>query len=429
MFRTVLGGAEREAGMSASDTARSQATLRPAEGLSPAGRAPARRFYLDHNATSPLRPEARAVLLDLLDAPGNASSVHAEGRAARARLEAARSAVARLVGAPSRGVVFTSGATEAAALALSPALERDGRACRCDVLLVSAVEHPAVLRGHRFPADAVEVLPVDGAGRLDLCALDDALARHSAAGRRVLLALMAANNETGVVQPVAEAAVRVRAHDGVVFCDAVQAAGRMALDIGALGVDFLALSGHKLGGPQGAGALVAAGADHRPAPLLAGGGQERGLRAGTQNVAAIAGFGAAAAAAGASLAVEAARLVSLRDALEREVLARVAGAQVIAAEAERLPNTAMLSFAGLRAETLVIALDLAHVSVSAGAACSSGKVGASHVLAAMGLPAARAEGAIRLSLGWASTQEDVDQAVAALERVVPQLRGRASRAA
>lgn len=415
--------------MSASDAARSQATHRPAEGTSPAGRASARRFYLDHNATSPLRPEARAALLELVEAPGNPSSVHAEGRAARARLEAARTAVARLAGAPARGVVFTSGATEAAALALAPAVEREGRACRCDVLLVSAVEHPAVLRGHRFAAGAVEVLPVDGLGRLDLCALDAALQRHSAAGRRVLLALMAANNETGVIQPVAAAAAQVHAHDGVVFCDAVQAAGRMALDIGALGVDFLALSAHKLGGPQGAGALLAAGPDHRPAPLLAGGGQERGVRAGTQNVAAIAGFGAAAAAAGAGLAAESARLAALRDALEREVLASVAGAEVIAAGAERLPNTAMLSFAGLRAETLVIALDLAHVSISAGAACSSGKVGASHVLAAMGLPAVQAEGAVRLSLGWASTQEDVNAAVAALQRVVPQLRGRASRAA
>lgn len=415
--------------MSAGGTLGSQGTFRPAEGVSPAGRDAARRCYLDHNATSPLRPEARAAVLDLLDAPGNASSVHAEGRAARARLEAARAAVGRLVGAPSRGVVFTSGATEAAALALTPALERDGRPVRCDVLLASAVEHPAVLRGHRFAADKVEILPVDSAGRLDLAALDAALARHAAAGRRVLLALMAANNETGVVQPVAEAAARVRAHEGVVFCDAVQAAGRVALDMTALGIDFLALSAHKLGGPQGAGALVCASADHRPAPLVAGGGQERGLRAGTQNVAAIAGFGAAAAAAGADLAAEAVRLAALRDGLERAVLARVADAEVIAGGAERLPNTAMVSFAGLRAETLVIALDLAHVSVSAGSACSSGKVGASHVLAAMGLPAAVAEGAIRLSLGWSSTQEDVDQAVAALERVVPQLRGRASRAA
>ncbi|MFG1344739.1 cysteine desulfurase family protein [Xanthobacter autotrophicus DSM 431] len=397
-------------------------------GLSPA-RAPVRRCYLDHNATSPLRPEARAALLDALDAGGNASSVHAEGRAARARMEAARAEVARLVGAAPRGVVFTSGATEAAALALHPAAEIDGRAKPCDILLVSAVEHPAVLRGHRFAADAVEVLPVDGDGRLDLSALEGALARHAAAGRRAMLALMVANNETGVVQPVAEAAQLVHGADGIVFCDAVQAAGRMPLDMTALGVDFLAVSAHKLGGPPGAGALVAAGPDHRVRPLIAGGGQERNRRAGTENGPAIAGFGAAAAAVRAALEGEAARLAALRDLLERQVVATVEGAQVIAPGASRLPNTSVMTFPGLRAETLVIALDLAHISVSAGSACSSGKVGASHVLAAMGLPEDRAAGAIRLSFGWCSTAQDVEEAVVALQKVVPQLRSRAARAA
>lgn len=387
------------------------------------------RVYLDHNATSPLRPEARTALLSALDAGGNASSVHAEGRAARARTEAARAQVARLVGAPPRGVVFTSGATEAASLALHPAVEIGGRPCPCDVLLVSAVEHPAVLRGHRFPHGAVETLPVDGEGRLDLGALERALERHGTAGRRVMLALMAANNETGVVQPVADAAALVRNAGGVSFCDAVQAAGRMRLDMARLGVDFLALSAHKMGGPQGAGALVAAGPDHRVRPLLAGGGQERGRRAGTENGPAIAGFGAAARAAADSAAAEGLRLAVLRDTLEREVLAHVSGAEVVGGKADRLPNTSMLTFPGLRAETLVIALDLAHVSISAGSACSSGKVGASHVLAAMGLPADAAAGAVRLSLGWTSTREDVEQAVAALARVVPQLRSRPSRAA
>ncbi|MDI4666693.1 cysteine desulfurase [Xanthobacter autotrophicus] len=389
----------------------------------------ARRTYLDHNATSPLKSEARAAMLAALDLVGNASSVHADGRAARARLEAARTEVAQLAGAASRGVVFTSGATEAAALALHPEVEMAGRPKPCHVLLVSAVEHPAVLRGHRFPAEAVEVLPVDGAGRLDLSALEEALARHAAAGRRALLALMAANNETGVVQPVAEAARLVKARDGVVFCDGVQAAGRLPLDMAALGVDFLSLSAHKMGGPQGVGALVAAGPDDRVPALMAGGGQERSRRAGTENVPAIAGFGAAARAARADLAGEAPRLAVLRDALEREVLASVPDCEVVAGEAERLPNTSMLTFAGLRAETLVIALDLAHVSVSAGSACSSGKVGASHVLAAMGVPAERAAGAIRLSLGWSSTAQDVDEAVAALQKVAAHLRSRAVRAA
>lgn len=388
-----------------------------------------RHAYLDHNATSPLRPEARAALLAALDAGGNASSVHAEGRAARARIEAARAAIAALAGAPVRGVVFTSGATEAAALALHPTVEIAGRAKPCDVLLASAVEHPAVLKGHRFPSDALEILPVDREGRLDLAALAEALDRHRAAGRRAVLAVMAANNETGVLQPVAEAARLVHEADGIVFCDAVQAAGRIPLDMAALGADFLALSAHKVGGPPGVGALVAAGQDHRTAPLLSGGGQERNRRAGTENGPAIVGFGAAANAVRAALLQEVERLAGLRDPLERAVLEGVPGARVVGAGADRLPNTTMVTFAGLRAETLVIALDLAHVSISAGSACSSGKVGASQVLLAMGLPEDEAAGAIRLSLGWSSTIEDVDAAVEALKKAVPQLRSRASRAA
>ncbi|MFG1429579.1 cysteine desulfurase family protein [Xanthobacter sp. V2C-8] len=383
------------------------------------------RVYLDHNATSPLRPEARAAMLALLDAPGNASSVHSEGRSARAELERARGAVAALVGGPARGVVFTSGATEAISLVLHPEVEIGGRPHRCDVLLASAVEHPAVLKGHRFPA--VERVPVDVAGRIDLDALEARLRHHRDAGRRAMVALMAANNETGVLQPLAQAAQLVHAHDGVVFCDAVQAAGRVPLHMGELDLDFVAVSAHKIGGPQGAGALVAGRDDTRVAPLVAGGGQERNRRAGTENVAAIAGFGAAAAVA--ARREDAARLAAARARLEGEVLARIPGASVVGAAVERLPNTALVAFSGLRAETLVIALDLAHISVSAGSACSSGKVGPSHVLEAMGLDAERAAGAIRLSLGWSSGEEDVDRAVAALQKVVPQVRGRSSRAA
>ncbi|MFG1402744.1 cysteine desulfurase family protein [Xanthobacter sediminis] len=383
------------------------------------------RVYLDHNATSPLRPEARAAMLALLDAPGNASSVHSEGRSARAELERARGAVATLVGGPARGVVFTSGATEAISLALHPDVEIGGRPHRCDVLLASAVEHPAVLKGHRFPV--AERVPVDVAGRIDLDALEARLRHHRDAGRRAMVALMAANNETGVLQPLAQAAQLVHAYDGVVFCDAVQAAGRVPLHMGDLDLDLVAVSAHKIGGPQGAGALVAGRDDTRVAPLVAGGGQERNRRAGTENVAAIAGFGAAAAVA--ALREDAARLAAARRRLEGEVLARIPGASVVGAAVERLPNTALVAFSGLRAETLVIALDLAHISVSAGSACSSGKVGPSHVLEAMGLDAERAAGAIRLSLGWSSGEEDVDRAVEALQKVVPQVRGRASRAA
>ena len=388
------------------------------------------RVHLDHNATSPLRPQARDAMIAALTEGGNASSVHASGRAARARLEAARAQVAALVGAPARGVTFTSGATEANALALHPAWDIAGKPVTCDVLLVSAVEHAAVLNGHRFPAEAVDILPVDCEGRLDLAVLSARLDAHTAAGRRALVSLMLANNETGVIQPVAEAARLAHAHGAVVHCDAVQGGGRLDLNMATLGVDLLSLSAHKLGGPQGAGALVAASADTRArVPLLTGGGQERGQRGGTQNVPALAGFGAAAACALANLAQEPTRLAHLRDALEQEIVAALPDATVVGAGAERLANTTCVAFAGLKAETLVIALDLSHVMVSAGSACSSGKVGPSHVLSAMGLESELASGAIRLSLGWSSTQQDVDTALAALRRAVPQVRSRSLRAA
>ncbi|TCT03218.1 cysteine desulfurase family protein [Aquabacter spiritensis] len=391
---------------------------------------PARRVFLDHNATTPLRPAARAAMLDVLAASGNASSVHADGRAARGVVEAARTAVARLVGAPSAAIVFTSGATEANALVLHPDLEIAGQNQACDVLVTSAVEHPSVLRGHRFPIAQVESIPVDADGRLVLDALEQVLAGHAAAGRRALVSLMLANNETGVIQPVTAASALAHAHGAVMHCDAVQAPGRMSLDMATLGVDFLTISSHKIGGPQGAGALVAAHPHSRPrVPLIAGGGQERGLRAGTENVAAIAGFGAAAVICAAQGGEEAGRLRGLRDRLEKEIVERFQGSQVAGAGVERLPNTTSVIFAGLKAETLVIALDLAHVSVSAGSACSSGKVGPSHVLAAMGVGDAAAGGAIRLSLGWSSCDEDVDVAIAALGRVVPRLLNRPVRAA
>ncbi len=390
----------------------------------------AARIHLDHNATSPLRPEARDALVEAYLAGGNPSSVHADGRAARGRLEAARGQVARLAGAPARGVIFTSGATEANTLALHPAWEIAGRPSDCDVLLTSAVEHAAVLNGHRFAPSAVEILPVDAWGRLDLAVLFMRLEAHAQAGRRAMVSLMLANNETGVIQPVAEAARMAHAHGAVVHCDAVQGAGRLDLDMARLDVDLMSLSAHKLGGPQGAGALVAASADSRPrVPLLAGGGQERGSRGGTQNVPAIAGFGAAAVRARAEQADEAVRLAHLRDGLEQEIVAALPDTVVVGAGAQRLANTTCIAFQGLKAETLVIALDLSHVMVSAGSACSSGKVGASHVLSAMGLDSDLASGAIRLSLGWSSTQQDVDMALAALRRVVPQVRSRSLRAA
>jgi len=358
-----------------------------------------RRCYLDHNATAPLRPGARARMLDALELGGNPSSVHREGRAARALVETARTEVAALAGVEPRNIVFTASGTEAANLALTPAIMVPGRAAP-QRLIVSAGEHPCVLAGHRFVAENVAVAPLDADGRVDLGWLANALVD----GPPAMLALQAANNETGIIQPVAEAARLVHAADGVVVCDAVQRAGRLPLD--RLGADILILSAHKLGGPTGAGALAAASRDLHVAPLLRGGGQERGVRAGTENVAAIAGFGAACVEAAAAMGGEAERLTRLREGLRAAVLA-VAPDAVIFGQGERLPNTLSFAAPGLSAETLLIALDLDGVAVSSGSACSSGKVARSHVLKAMGVSDEVAAGAIRLSLGWASGEADV----------------------
>lgn len=379
------------------------------------------RTYLDHNATSPVRPEARAVLLDALDATGNGSSVHGEGRATRSTIDTARRRVAALVGADPRGVIFTAGGTEADTLGLTPDYQRGEEALAFDVLLVSAVEHAAVLRGHRFPADRVEVLPVDARGRVLLDALDAALERHAGEGRRTLVSVMLANNETGVVQPVAEVARRAHAHGALVHTDAVQVAGRMPVSISDLGVDLMSVSAHKLGGAPGAGALIAADPDLRPAPVFAGGGQERGRRAGSENVPAIAAFGAAAERAAACAEADAMRIHALRERLESALRCEFPELVLLVGDVDRLPNTSCLALPGVPAETVVIALDLAGVAASAGAACSSGKVAASHVLEAMGVPERIARSAIRLSFGWSSGEEDVDRAIGVFRRVVPGL--------
>lgn len=361
------------------------------------------RAYLDHNATSPLRAPARAKLLEALDAGGNPSSVHAEGRAARALVETAREKVAALIGGGARNVVFTSGATEALNLALAPHWRGpQGAPAR---LLLSATEHVAALDGHGFGA-AAEFLPVDGDGLLDLAALDAALAR---ADGRVLLCLQAANNETGVLQPVAEAAEKVHAAGGLVVCDAVQAVGRIPCSFATTGADMLVVSSHKIGGPQGAGAFVLRDAAlHCDRGLIRGGGQERGLRAGTENVAAIAGFGAAAEeAAAAQTSGEAARLSELRARLEEELLGLAPGAAIFGAGAPRLPNTCAFAIPGLTAETALMAFDLEGIALSSGSACSSGKVKRSHVLGAMGVSDDLARSALRVSLGWSVTFQDV----------------------
>jgi cysteine desulfurase len=364
------------------------------------------RAYLDHNATTPLRPAAREAMLAGLTLSGNASSVHAEGRAARARIEAAREEIAGFVKTVPKNVTFTSGATEALNLALTPQVEVNGNSAPFEILLIAGGEHAAVIAGHRFPKEAVEILPLTVDGLLDLAVLDAALVRH--AGRHVMLALQAANNVTGVIQPVAAAAERVHAAGGMLVCDAAQAAGRIACDFAALGTDALAISAHKFGGPQGVGALCfAAGRHHIRDAMLRGGGQERGLRAGTENVAAILGFAAAAKAAEAEIGSTTQRLIDLRDQLESDVLAIAPDAVFFGAGAPRLANTSNFAVPGVEAQVLLMSLDLEGVAVSSGSACSSGKVKRSHVLEAMGVPSAVAQGAIRVSLGWSSRTEDL----------------------
>lgn len=381
------------------------------------------RHYLDYNASAPLRPVAREAVLRALDGPGNASSIHAEGRAARALIEDARRHVAELVGADPRGIVFTAGATEAANLSLTPDLAIPGRArpMRC---LALATEHACVLFGHRF--DGLELIPVDGRGLADLAALEHML---QVAEKPCLVALQAANGETGVVQPVAEAARLVRAHGGVLVCDAVQAAGRIDIGPRTLGADALVLSSHKIGGPKGAGALVFADPDATiDLPLLRGGGQERRLRAGTEDVAAIAGFGAAAREVAAKGSEEARHVAALRDGWERALSDVTPQAIVFGAGAPRLPNTSCFAVPGLKANTLLMALDLAGVAVSAGSACSSGKIARSHVLDAMGAAPHMGDGAIRASFGWGSDAADMAALRDALAMVIARRRpsGRAA---
>ena len=377
------------------------------------------RIYLDWNATAPLRPQARAAALAALDSSGNPSSVHAEGRAARRLIEEAREQVAALVAAEPRNVVFTSGGTEANMLALTPASGPDGKAP--DRLLISALEHPSVLAGGRFAAAAVQRVPATGDGRIDLAALADALAALE--GRRALVSLMLANNETGVVQPVSEAARLTHEAGGVLHVDAVQAAGRIPCDINAIGADLLTLSGHKIGALKGVGAVVRRDAAVPfPAPLIRGGGQERGARAGTENVAGIAAFGVAAAAALVDLGAEAGDMRALRDRFEAGLRSASPDIVVFGAAAERLPNTTLFALNGMKAETAVIAFDLEGVAVSSGAACSSGKVQPSHVLAAMGVPPQLARAAVRVSLGPTTTQSEIDRTIQAWIRISSVLR-------
>lgn len=369
------------------------------------------RVYLDWNATTPLRSEARAAMVAAYDLVGNPSSVHAEGREARRLVEEARSTLASAVGALPRNVVFTSAGTEANALALSPGL-RGPSGGPVERLLVSAVEHASVLAGGRFPADKVGHIRVTRAGVVDL----DHLKALLKDGPPTLVSIMAANNETGALQPVAEAARIVHDAGGLLHVDAIQALGKIAFNINAVGADLATFSAHKIGGPKGIGALVVAEGVSGVEPLLRGGGQELNRRAGTENVAGIAGFGAAVRAALQALPEDAKRMATLRDHLENGIRA-IAGATIFSDNTERLPNTILFTAPGLKAETAVIGFDLEGIAVSSGSACSSGKVQSSHVLSAMGFDPAVAQGAVRLSLGWSTEPDDINRALEAWRKL------------
>ncbi len=378
------------------------------------------RIYFDANAGAPLLDAAREAMLSVAACVGNPSSVHAEGRWARAEIETARSEIAALAGAGPDQVIFTSGATEAAITALTPHLLSGNKSIAASHLYVGATEHPCVLFGGRFETGDLTILPVDQDGVIDLAAFERALSEHDPATGRPFVALMLANNETGVVHPVAEAAAIARQYDAVVFCDAVQAAGRIALDIKALGVDMMALSAHKMGGPQGVGALILATEALRPEPLLTGGGQEKYRRAGTENAAAIAGFGVAAKAARHHLE-QVGGTEELRRRLESGIRRVAPDAAIFGATVKRLANTVLFAVPGVDAETAVIAFDLEGISVSSGSACSSGKVGDSHVLAAMGVLPDLRGGGIRMSLASSANAAETDYVVDAWKRIYARL--------
>lgn len=362
------------------------------------------RTYLDWNATTPLRREARAAMAAAWDLFGNPSSVHAEGRWARGLIEDARIMVAEAVGGDPRNVVFTSGGTEANTLALTPVSGKSKQVI--DNIIVSSIEHASVLAGGRFALDRMARLPVDRSGLVDL----DALRAMLAQGPPALVSIMLANNETGAIQPVAEAAHLVHEAGALLHVDAVQAFEKISIDIKELNIDFLSISAHKIGGPKGTGALVLGKNQSHPIALMRGGGQERGGRAGTENVPGIAGFGAAVRAAETGRAADMARVQTLRDRLE-DGLRQTPGGVIFSQQVPRLPNTTLFGVPTLKAETAVVRFDLEGVAVSSGSACSSGKVQASHVLEAMGYGPEITRSAIRFSLGWETTGADVDRAI------------------
>ncbi len=358
------------------------------------------RTYLDWNASAPIYPEVVDAMTQALHDGGNASSVHREGRNAHSAIEAAREQVARLINAVPRSIIFTSGGSEANSLAFA-GLASNGTITR---IMISEVEHPSVLASARQEGTEIIQIPVNSDGIVNLDALESALIKADAANEKVLVSIMWANNETGVIQPLEKIVKLAHAHSALVHCDAVQAAGKVPVDFVSCGVDLVSLSAHKIGGPQGVGALVV-----RPsvvlAPMIKGGGQELGRRAGTENLAGIVGFGRAA-----ELCTNdnhASDISKLRHELESEIKKIRRDVVIFGEDQKRLPNTSCIAVANTTAETLLIMLDLAGIAVSSGSACSSGKVNTSHVLSAMGVDEALAKAALRISLGWTTTRDDI----------------------
>ncbi|MEH6727530.1 MAG: cysteine desulfurase family protein [Hyphomicrobiales bacterium] len=374
------------------------------------------RIYLDHNAGSPLRPQAKHAVIEALDMAANGSSIYQEGRKAKGLIERSRQAIAEMVGAAPSGVTFTGGGSEANATVLQPMIIEKGKPRRLDRLLVSATEHDSILKGGSFAREQIEIIPVDGDGIVDLSWLSNRLAKVQSDGECALVAVMLANNETGVRQPVEEIGNLVADSGSYFLCDAIQGPGKLAVDINKIGAHFLTLSAHKMGGPQGVGAIVRRTEAYAFHPLIRGGGQENYGRAGTENIAAIHGFGVAAQIVAQDTS-SAERMETLRDAMEQGLN----GATVLGAAAARLPNTSCICVPGLTAETMLISLDLQGFAVSSGSACSSGKVGVSHVLTAMGVAPDKARGAMRISLGWNTSKDDVKQFTEAFNKMTAAL--------
>lgn len=373
-------------------------------------------IYLDHNAGAPLRPAVRECMIEVLMDAGNASSVHGHGRKARGRIERAREQVARLCGAKTRAVTFVSGGTEANMTALSPSWQDQGAPIYLDKLFRSAVEHPSVVTGGRFAVADQVVVPVDAAGLVRLDSLEDLVK----AAEPSLISVMAANNETGAIQPLARIGEIAAAHGHFFHVDAVQAAGRMPIDPDAWKADVVTLSAHKFGGPQGIGAVVVRSTARVPSPLMVGGGQENWRRGGTENVAAISGFGVAATEALAELE-NMGQLAELKARLETGLRSVCPATVIFGEDADRLANTSCFAVPGIPAETALIAFDLECVSVSSGSACSSGKVSVSHVLTAMGVEETLARCALRVSMGWNTTAEDIDRFLGLWPKIVDRL--------